>query len=936
MRFEPRFHPLLRHLALGARALERSDRLVEVVAPERWTSARVEAWLDWAEALPADRPAEDPLPVSAEGDLAEALGGGPAAYAARLAAWGWALGLFDRGEDAAAFRDEIAATLLLGLAAPAAGAATGARTPPLTPAIPAAPTPRAIDLTTREGQAALEAALASVRAQATARAGAAAIAAALEGVADAVARCEGDRDACADPLRNPALARAVRAALAAGAPEAMIRDGLALATAGVARPAAAVPSPAPAAQALVAWLPREAAAAGDESARAAALAAWENAGVRLAFSAEDGQALASAGLAARAALTVEPFLSDDGFDRDGFAALARLWTVALEIEGAAGFADSEAAAAARYVSRPIALGLAGLHEALAGEGLAYDSDPGRNLAASLTAFAAGAALSASAEIAALAGACPAFERSREGVVEGLRARARAARELSGEIGAAGAELLERAGAAAEARGLRNLGVIALVEDPELALRLGGVSIGAAPWRGPAGLAETEDGETVPVLTAAAMRGLARLGLDLAEARAEALGFRTLDGAPGVDHAALRACGFTPLEIAAVEGALPGARDLRAAFAPAVVGEGFLRDVLGASAAALAAPGFDTLALAGFTPAAVEAAQAYALGTGRVAGPVFAGAEAIALSARLALAAAVERFACVPAAIPLPLAADAPPRAALTLLSTAAEAGVRAVRMVREGERAPLSLPTEAEAPPRERASSPPPAERIVERIVEVERARARRKLPDRRKGYIQKAAVGGHKVYLHTGEYDDGELGEIFIDMHKEGAAFRSLMNNFAIAISIGLQYGVPLDEFVDAFVHTRFEPAGPVTGNDTIRSATSILDYIFRELGVSYLGRDELRDTETLDDDGLGRGGAEGLGEPEPQPASRYISKGFSRGTAPDNLLFLPGAKRGGGRCEGGPPAIDICPTCGDLALTRRGGRFVCEACGESSGATG
>src|SRR6185295_17207715 len=192
------------------------------------------------------------------------------------------------------------------------------------------------------------------------------------------------------------------------------------------------------------------------------------------------------------------------------------------------------------------------------------------------------------------------------------------------------------------------------------------------------------------------------------------------------------------------------------------------------------------------------------------------------------------------------------------------------------------------------AVRPPPAagpeERIVERIVE--RERTRQKLPDRRKGYIQKAAVGGHKVYLHTGEYDDGQLGEIFIDMHKEGAAFRSLMNNFAIAISIGLQYGVPLDEFVDAFVFTRFEPAGPVTGNDTVKSATSILDYIFRELGISYLGRDDLGspDSGELNADGLGRGKADALDGDSaetgaPQPASRFISRGFSRGAAPDNL---------------------------------------------------
>ena len=150
---------------------------------------------------------------------------------------------------------------------------------------------------------------------------------------------------------------------------------------------------------------------------------------------------------------------------------------------------------------------------------------------------------------------------------------------------------------------------------------------------------------------------------------------------------------------------------------------------------------------------------------------------------------------------------------------------------------------------------------------------SRDRLPHRRKGYTQKASVGGHKVYLRTGEYEDGTVGEIFIDMHKEGAAFRSLMNNFAIAVSIGLQYGVPLDEFVDAFVFTRFAPAGPVTGNASVRSATSILDYVFRELGVSYLGRQDLAnaDPDELNADGLGRGKAEeqALQPGEPLPAS-------------------------------------------------------------------
>ncbi len=158
-------------------------------------------------------------------------------------------------------------------------------------------------------------------------------------------------------------------------------------------------------------------------------------------------------------------------------------------------------------------------------------------------------------------------------------------------------------------------------------------------------------------------------------------------------------------------------------------------------------------------------------------------------------------------------------------------------------------------PPAARA--PVIAERIVERIVEREVRAGRERLPQRRKGYTQKAIVGGHKVYLRTGEYEDGRVGEIFVDMHKEGAAFRSLMNNFAIAISIGLQYGVPLEEFVEAYTFTRFEPSGMVEGNDAIKMSTSVLDYIFRELAISYLGRTDLAHVEQADlrPDGVGRG---------------------------------------------------------------------------------
>ena len=187
------------------------------------------------------------------------------------------------------------------------------------------------------------------------------------------------------------------------------------------------------------------------------------------------------------------------------------------------------------------------------------------------------------------------------------------------------------------------------------------------------------------------------------------------------------------------------------------------------------------------------------------------------------------------------------------------------------------------------------AERVVEKVVErITVIRERERMPDRRKGYTQKAVVGGHKVYLRTGEYDDGRLGEIFIDMHKEGAALRSFINNFAIAVSLGLQYGVPLEEYVDAFTFTRFEPSGPVQGNDSIKYSTSILDYVFRELAVSYLGRFDLAHVDPTESgfDALGKGVAEGKA-PEGQSANKYLSKGLTRSRT-DKLVVhtdaLPG----------------------------------------------
>jgi ribonucleoside-diphosphate reductase alpha chain len=205
------------------------------------------------------------------------------------------------------------------------------------------------------------------------------------------------------------------------------------------------------------------------------------------------------------------------------------------------------------------------------------------------------------------------------------------------------------------------------------------------------------------------------------------------------------------------------------------------------------------------------------------------------------------------------------------------------------------------------------AEKVVEKVVErITVIRERERMPDRRKGYTQKAVVGGHKVYLRTGEYEDGRLGEIFIDMHKEGAALRSLLNNFAIAISLGLQYGVPLEEYVDAFTFTRFEPSGPVQGNDSIKYATSILDYVFRELAVSYLSRFDLAHvdpTEAGGFDALGKGTEEG----KPPPAAKYVSRGLTRSRT-DKLVVMAG----GADARSGSPSPTVTAIGGTVATAR------------------
>jgi ribonucleoside-diphosphate reductase alpha chain len=268
--------------------------------------------------------------------------------------------------------------------------------------------------------------------------------------------------------------------------------------------------------------------------------------------------------------------------------------------------------------------------------------------------------------------------------------------------------------------------------------------------------------------------------------------------------------------------------------------------------------------------------------------------------------------------------------------------LKAVALYRDGSKLsqPLNSTTDEEAAAA--ADVEAVAEKMTEKVI-TKYIRDRHRLPDRRAGYTQKAVVGGHKVYLRTGNYEDGSLGEIFLDMHKEGAAFRSLMNCFAIAISLGLQHGVPLDEFVDAFVFTRFEPNGMVNGNERIKMATSVIDYVFRELAISYLGRTDLSHVpdEDLRSDTLGTKIGQGpvamlpvaaapllpLGDPiHTARAAAPLSGGSgaavaTRARSASEIARLKGY-------EGDP-----CGDCGQFTMVRNGTCLKCVTCGTTTG---
>jgi len=651
------------------------------------------------------------------------------------------------------------------------------------------------------------------------------------------------------------------------------------------------------------------------------------------------------------------------YDIEGYEHAVRLWTVVLEISVLMAQFPSREIAQRSFDFRTLGLGYANVGGLLMSSGIPYDSEAGRAICAALSAIMTGISYATSAEMAAELGAFPRFAENRESMLRVVRNHRRAAYgERTGyeqmttppvplehkaipdqKLAEHAKRAWDRALSLGEAHGYRNAQATVVAPTGTIGLVMDCDTTGIEPDFALVKFKKLAGGGYFKIINRAVPEALRVLGYgdnEIAEIVAYAVGHGTLAEAPAINHDTLKAKGFTDEAIEKVEKALPTAFDVKFVFNKWTLGIDFLRE-LGIAPADLAAPNFDLLTHLDFTKREIEAANIHVCGAMTVEGaphlkpehyPVFdcanpcgrTGKRFLSVDSHIRMLAAAQPFisGAISKTINMPNDASVADCKAAYIQSW--KLGLKANALYRDGSK--LSQPLQSQLiadededddaqdnvlaafldkPAAARATGL--AEKIVEKVVErIVVMRERERMPDRRKGYTQKAVVGGHKVYLRTGEYDDGRLGEIFIDMHKEGAALRSLLNNFAIAVSLGLQYGVPLEEYVDAFTFTRFEPSGPVQGNDSIKYATSILDYVFRELAVSYLSRFDLAHVEPAEGnfDALGKGVEEG----KPSPDTRYVSKGLTRSRT-DRLKVMPGGSDSSPSPLGGEGGVRSAP---------------------------
>ena len=741
-----------------------------------------------------------------------------------------------------------------------------------------------------------------------------------------------------------------------------------------------------------------------------------------------------------ASVNLMAFRRGDGtMDTQSFAHAVRLWTVVLEISVLMAQFPSERIAKLSYQYRTLGLGYANLGGYLMASAVPYDSDQGRAICGSITALMTGTAYATSGEMAAELGAFPEFEANRAPMMRVMRNHARAAGALTdayeglhvdpvsldaenctdGALVQAARDSWLKALDLGQAHGYRNAQATAMAPTGTIGLIMDCDTTGIEPDYALVKFKKLAGGGYFRIINHCVPLALETLGYEKTQAAsivAYAIGHGTLDGAPGVNHESLIDLGFTKKIIQAVEAALANAFDIRFAFNKWTLGETFCTEVLGLDVEALDDPSFEMLPALGFSGPDIEAANGFCCGTMTLEGAegladehlaVFdcatpcgiRGTRALAYRSHILAMAAAQPFVsgAISKTINMPKSASVEDCKNAYMLSW--QLGLKANALYRDGSKLsqPLAAALETEITIDEddeaiaapavhaEAARPEPARPETAQVVAEHLVRdlvaKRRRLPQRRKGYTQKATVGGHKIYLRTGEYNTGEIGEIFIDMHKEGAAFRSLMNNFAIAISIALQYGVPLEEFVEAFTFTRFEPSGMVEGNNAIKMATSVVDYIFRELAVSYLGRTDLAHVgpDDLRGDAVGDGDHHEAAPPavlaEAAAASPMASNGYARsnlyvvngGAAPEASAAMAAAIEqvheatvaAAGTSVGAVAVAtsstttttraavvgaaaqarikgyegDACGECGNFTLVRNGTCMKCMTCGSTSG---
>ena len=684
-----------------------------------------------------------------------------------------------------------------------------------------------------------------------------------------------------------------------------------------------------------------------------------------------------------ASINLVKFLRDDGsFDVEGFRHACRLWTVVLEISVLMAAYPSPTIAQKSWDYRTLGLGYANMGTVLMRQGIPYDSAQAVAICGALTAIMTGEAYATSAEMAKTLDPFPGFAQNREPMLRVIRNHRRAAynappQEYEGlsitPIGidpahcppsllAAAREAWDRALVLGEAHGYRNAQVTVLAPTGTIGLVMDCDTTGIEPDFALVKFKKLAGGGYFKIINQSLPPALESLGYRAREADdivAYCAGRKTLRGAPHVNHESLRARGFDDEGLARVEAALDTAFDITFAFNSWTLGEGYLAGRVGLNDARLSEWNGNVLRALGFGPAEIEAANDYCAGTMTVEGAphlradhlgVFdcanrcgkRGQRFIAADAHIRMMAAAQAFLSGAISKTINMPADATIEEVKRAYETAWRSMIKAVALYRDGSKLsqPLSATVDDETQTAA-ADVEAVAEKMAERVV-TKYLRERHRLPDRRAGYTQKAVVAGHKVYLRTGEYEDGTLGEIFLDMHKEGAAFRSLMNCFAIAISLGLQHGVPLEEFVDAFVFTRFEPNGMVAGNDRIKMATSVIDYVFRELAITYLGRTDLSHVpdEDLRSDTLGNTMNQPAAGPGPALARPSGPPTTARAIAP-----VSGGSGGGGGGRAGRSLSpseqarlkgyegEACGDCGQFTMVRNGTCLKCVTCGTTTG---